>query len=1189
MFLYDGAGSLVRTFEAPGFAGAFGTGVAYDDGHVIAGGVGGGTPSLFLFDPATGTLVRTIQSISPNEGLSFTAFSGVALVGLFPTGTNPRPGVAQTFSCDNGGLLQTFTSPGNVPQGGLGASIVFVNGLVAVGAPGEGAGGLVHLFDDTGAIVRTLASPAPASTGGFGRALAASGTTLAVGAPGETGGGRVYVFDTSDASFLQTLVPSVPSVEFGSALAIDGATIFVGSPGDVVLAVQMTVPMAGRVHPFDLATGLAGTVRQSPNPTASGRFGTGVAALGGQFLVGAPGETSGQGMAYLFLSSDNSLVHTLLGSQTNAGALGAAVAMTATDLWVGAPLEDVNLGAPQLQLGAGAVHVYDREGGTEQTVLHSAAFPLPDTHFGASLASGGGFVAIGAPDEIADPFAQSAPSGVVYRHEALSRFRTQRFVSPAQGANVGSFGTSVAIDATRVAVGAPLEDRGPAAPNAGVAYLFDPNTIESLRSPQPQDFGLFGWDVDVLDADTLIVGAPTEAQGNVYLIDPTGVQPMITIPGPDAQGTEFGWSVAAAAGDVAVSAPVANFGAGEAYLFDAAGNLLQTFQSPDVTAFGFGEEVAALGGNVLVGSPQELVNDMSNVGRAYLFAPDGTLLQTFESPNPESDGAFGESVADFGGDVLVGAPGENGSTGRAYLFATSGTLLRTLNGSEANARFGAAVGAVSAGILAGTSLDIAVGEPNNTQGGSVRTFDPSTGAVTGNVDNPEGIQAETLGFGETFADVNGTLAVGSFVGNGRGRVYFFGDGGAPAGFVDSPNPQIGGGFGNSIAAFGNEVVVGAPLEDVNPQSAGRAYVLGLPSQTGPAPDATFTSPAPVPGGAFGVSVAFASDVPVVGAPGEDEGVVYLFNPQTLQPDDALQSPTPVSGALFGAAVAANFLQITVGEPGGAGGAGRAYLFDPTSNLLRLTFDTTSPEAGGLFGASVAVTAANSVVGAPGEDVLGIADAGRAYYFDCLVETVLQVFESPNPAQGGHFGCAAATANFDVYVGACDEGSGNVYRFFGLSGQLADTYAHPNPQTGSRFGAALAMSGTNLLVGAPSQNVGPTDSAGTVYLINTATGAVLLTLTKPAPAAGDRFGSAVAAVGGSIFVGAPGAQQGAGEVWEFNGTSGAVVAQYASPSPEANGVFGAALAAIAQNLLVGAPGEDGGDADAGRAYLNPPPQ
>jgi len=1191
VFLHDEAGTLVRTFVAPGFAESFGTGVAYDDGHVIVGGVGAGVPSLFLFDPATGALVRTIQSTSPNEGLSFTALGGVALMGAFPTGTSPRPGLAQTFSCDSGGLLQTFTSPGNVPQGALGTSVVFVTGLTAVGAPVEGTGGLVHLFDEQGTIVRTIASPAPQSAGGFGGALAASGTTLAVGAPGESGAGRVHLFDATDGAFLRTLVPPAGSARFGFALAIDGQTIFVGSPNDNVVGGPMTFPAAGGVHPFVFDTGAPGTVQRSPNPEAQGRFGAAVAASGGQFLVGAPGEAAGQGTAYLFLGTDGSLIHTLFGSQLNAGNLGAAVAMTANDLWVGAPLEDVNTGAPQPLPGAGAVHVYDRLGGVEQTLLHSAANPFPDSHFGASLASGGGFVAIGAPDEIADPFAQVPPSGVVYRHEAQSRIRTQRFVTPAQGTNVGGFGTSVAIDAMRLAIGAPLEDRGPTAPNAGVAYLFDPNAIASLRSPQPQQFGFFGWDVAVLDADTLIIGAPTEMQGNVYLVDPTGVQPLVTIPAPDPQSTQFGWSVAAVAGNVAASSPSANLGAGEAYLFDAAGNLLQTFQSPDATATGFGEEVADLGGNVLVGSPQETVGQDTNAGRAYLFAPDGTLLQTFTSPNSELDGAFGSSVAPFGGDVLVGAPGENGSTGRAYLFATTGTLLRTLDGSEANARFGAAVGAVGAGILAGSNADIAVGEPDNTQGGSVRTFDPATGAVTGNADNPDGVGVETLGFGETFADVGGTLAVGAFIGgNARGRVYFFGAGGAPAGVLDSPNAQIGGGFGNSVAAFGNAaVVVGAPLEDVNPPGAGRAYVLGLPGQTGPVPDAIFESPAPVPGGAFGTAVAFASDVPVVGAPGEDEGVVYLFDPQTLQPDLALQSPTPVAGARFGQAIGANFLQITVGEPGGAGGAGRAYLYDATTNLLRLVFDTSFPETGGLFGASIAVTGANSVVGAPGEDVLGVANAGRAYYFDCFTEAVLQVLESPNPTDDGRFGCAVATVAFDVFVGACDEGAGNVYRFFGLSGEMLDTYPHPDPQTGAQFGFALAMAGTNLLVGAPNQIVGQADGAGIAYLIDTADGTVLQTFTKPVPAGGDRFGSAVAAMGTRIFVGAPGALQGAGEVWEFDATSGAVVARYASSNPEAGGFFGAALATIPDNGLVGAPGEDGGDADAGRVYLNPPEQ
>lgn len=1191
VFLYDDAGVLVRTFEAPGFAESFGTGVAYDDEHVVVGGVAGGLPSLFVFDAATGALARTIQSASPNDGLSFAALSGVALVGLFPTGQSARPGLAQTFSCDTGGLLQTFTSPGNVPQGGLGASIVFVSGLVAVGAPGEGTGGLVHLFNEDGTIARTIASPTPQSIGGFGAALAASGTTLAIGAPGETGG-RVHLFDATDGSFLRTLAPSTTATGFGTSVAIDGGTVFVGSPGDLVLGGQTTVPGAGGVHPFGLSSGSPGGIFRSPNPTALGHFGTAVAALGGELLIGAPGEVTGQGLAYLFETSEDQLVYTLPGSPLNAGAFGTAVALTATHFWVGAPNEDVTA-FQQLVTGAGAVHVFDREGEIEDTVIHSSSFPEMNAHFGASLAAGGPYVAVGAPGDAVTP-GQDPPGGVVYLFDAVRVIRERRFVSPQTGANAGGFGVSVGVTAANLAVGAPLEDRGPTAPNSGVAYLFDPDAIASLFSPSPTEAGLFGWDVAVLDADTVIVGAPFEGQGHVYLMDPAGVQPTITIPGP-TQGFEFGFSVAAAAGNVVVGAPAGGQGLGEAYLYDPSGNLLQTFQSPDATAIGFGDEVAGVGVNVLVGSPQETVGTFPDAGRAYLFAPGGALLQTFASPNGETDGEFGASVSAFGADLLVGAPGENAGSGRAYLFAADGTLLRTFDGATAGqaGRFGAAVDFVGIGILAGTTFEVAVGATQTAAGGSVTTFDPATGAVTGSVDNPDGVPVEIGNFGESFADVNGTLAVGSAFGtvDGRGRVFFYGAGGAQTGDAESPNPTSGGSFGFSVAAFGDAVVVGAPVEDVNPLAAGRVYVVGVGSQTGPGPqpDATFRSPSPVAGGAFGAAVAFAGAAPVIGAPGEDGGVVYLFDPQTLLPDLALQSPTPVTGAQFGAALGANFLQITVGEPGGAGGAGRAYLFDASTNQLRFAFDTTFPEAGGLFGASVAVTGANSVVGAPGEDVLGAADAGRAYYFDCFVETVLQIFESPNPTDDGHFGCAAATASFDVFVGACDEGAGNVYHFAGLSGALLDTYPHPDPQTGARFGAALAMFGTNLLVGAPGQDVGQAADAGTVYLINTATGERLLTLTKPVPAAGDGFGSAVAAVGTSIFVGAPGAQQGAGEVWEFDSASGAVVAQYASPNPEGGGVFGAAVAAISQNLLVGAPGEDGGDADAGIAYLNPPPQ
>ena len=74
------------------------------------------------------------------------------------------------------------------------------------------------------------------------------------------------------------------------------------------------------------------------------------------------------------------------------------------------------------------------------------------------------------------------------------------------------------------------------------------------------------------------------------------------------------------------------------------------------------------------------------VGAVYLFSTNGTLLATIPNPSAGESGAntvFGSTVAGVGTDyVLIGASGvdlsaEVGDVGAAYLFSTNGTLLYT--------------------------------------------------------------------------------------------------------------------------------------------------------------------------------------------------------------------------------------------------------------------------------------------------------------------------------------------------------------------------------------------------------------------------------------------------------------------------------------------------------------------------------
>jgi hypothetical protein len=77
---------------------------------------------------------------------------------------------------------------------------------------------------------------------------------------------------------------------------------------------------------------------------------------------------------------------------------------------------------------------------------------------------------------------------------------------------------------------------------------------------------------------------------------------------------------------------------------------------------------------VVVGAPFETANGQLTAGHAYSFdASTGFLTTTLTSPNAQTNGAFGSSVAvGCPPTVVVGAPRETGGgftdAGHAYIF-----------------------------------------------------------------------------------------------------------------------------------------------------------------------------------------------------------------------------------------------------------------------------------------------------------------------------------------------------------------------------------------------------------------------------------------------------------------------------------------------------------------------------------------
>jgi hypothetical protein len=146
--------------------------------------------------------------------------------------------------------------------------------------------------------------------------------------------------------------------------------------------------------------------------------------------------------------------------------------------------------------------------------------------------------------------------------------------------------------------------------------------------------------------------------------------------------------------------------------------------------------------------------------------------------------------------------------------------------------------------------------------------------------------------------------------------------------------------------------------------------------------------------------------------------------------------------------------------------------------------------------------------------------------------------------------------------------------------LLRTFHNPAPAAGDNFGYAVAALGSDrLLVGAPYDDTSATD-AGIVYLFHT-NGTLLTTFTNPSPSSAVGYGNAITTLGSDrVVIGSFG-----GVVHLFT-TNGALVSTISGPPGPGSTGFGESVAAFGDDkLLIGAP--EGVEPDAngiGAAYL-----
>jgi len=282
---------------------------------------------------------------------------------------------------------------------------------------------------------------------------------------------------------------------------------------------------------------------------------------------------------------------------------------------------------------------------------------------------------------------------------------------------------------------------------------------------------------------------------------------------------------------------------------------------------------------------------------------------------------------------------------------------------------------------------------------------------------------------------------------------------------------------------------------------------------------------------------------------------------------------------------------------------RIWFNDGTQGFSQLTPDQPIASVGYAMAANIlpqSIGSANLMDGAVTTVQLGNGAVTAVKITDHVI-TVEKLFQQTdytiagpqavltNPlAEPGEFGTFVSTIGSRMFVGGSDASSNAMIFVFEGNGDFVGTI--PTPATTSDlFGMGAVPVGSNrLLVGAPGHTSGSNTNSGVAYLFDATNGALVATITNPAPATRALFGFTVAPVGtDKMLVASPngfGQNTNVGRAWLFN-LAGNLLATLTNPVPAADDAFGLSAATLGNGrIVIGAPLAHGGETNAGLAHL-----
>ena len=339
------------------------------------------------------------------------------------------------------------------------------------------------------------------------------------------------------------------------------------------------------------------------------------------------------------------------------------------------------VGARGESSGAGAAYVYFRDGDgtwTQQAKIVASDAAAGDDNFGGSVSIYGDYLVVGATGE--DAGGESAGAAYVFLRLGTAWTQQAKIVA-SDPSGVARFGGSVSIYSDYIVVGSFTKST--VGNYDGAAYVF----LRSGTSWTQQakivasdaaagDF--FGRSVSIY-GDYFVVGADREntERGAAYVFIRSGTswtQQAKIVASDAAVDDDFGTSSAIDGDYIVVGAPGESSGAGAAYVFLRSGTAwtqqAKIVASDAAAGDAFGRSVSISGEYIVVGASFEDAGGTDS-GAAYLFIRDGTSWAQqlkYQSSDIAAGDKIGTSVAVSGEIVAIGAPFKATSTGAAYVF-----------------------------------------------------------------------------------------------------------------------------------------------------------------------------------------------------------------------------------------------------------------------------------------------------------------------------------------------------------------------------------------------------------------------------------------------------------------------------------------------------------------------------------------